>query len=191
MKQVYSDRPNDPIKELFTKIGAKQGSVLQICNIIKEAHNADIAPLSNTAILVEHAAYMYGARVVALPDQLWVADLDGRPVRGSTTYQPEAMLDKYLPQLLTDTTSFRNVMQSDYLQITGMPNIKTFSRWLVAHVGALTHMRVGLVSKDPGNASTAKPTPEFLKLMNIQMPKRVLQLLADAWNETFGSINAW
>ena len=187
VKRVYSNRPNDPIKDLFTKIGVKQGSVLQICNIIKEAHNADIAPLSDTAILVEHAAYMYKARVVAVPDQLWVADLDGKPVRGSTTYQPEAMLDKDLPQLLTNTTSSRNIMHPDYLHITGNTNVKRFSEWLVAHVGALTYMRVGLISKDSNNNSKAKPTPEFLKLMNTQSPKCVLQILADGWKENFGN----
>ena len=188
VKQVYGKLANDPLKALFTKMGVKQGSEDQICSIIRATHSKNTPPSLDRAVLVEHAMYLYEAwntPSYGEKFQLWMADLEGKPVLSNKMYQPADFLEKTLLQLLPQTTSQCNAVHPDYLKALDGDEHTKFSEWLSA-IGVLTLVRLGWCDSS-GASSNAKITDEFRKLVSNKGSSVVLQVIVSAWKANFGN----
>ena len=183
---------SEQLRRFYQKLGVNQGSVLEICKMIEEAHAGPKAPSYDPVVLMEQAIYLFQASEANLYvpyhfplKQLWLCTEGGAPSLSRFVYQPLSFVQPAVLEYVGNDPNTRQLMHAAYLTGIAPASQRSLSRWLLEHWKVFTWLRICKVS-DQGNP-TAERATEFQALMSRGDSKAFLALLTDSWAQNFGS----
>jgi hypothetical protein len=166
----------DPIRcKLFARLGVKDLSKAEVCDLITARHEQDSAPATNVDVLVEHARYLFETSRAGIsirkPQQFWVLDVDGQPRRAGTMYLDAVSMP--ICGILPQPTWNRMLLHLAYaLHYPSGKNKDNWVKWLESNLDVGLVMRIA----QSGNAFTE----EFLYAIDLSTVE-LLDIMVASW----------
>ena len=187
MHPDYVHPDDSPLHRLFSKLGVKEGGIVETCRIIKDFHtNKNMRAVSSPDECLEQLFYWFKASKAkkfndAVPD-MRVIDLTGRVMKASQIYQPQLLCREGLEDLLEGTTASQHFMHPMYLNKVDGEDCEKFSEWLDNKLHALRELRIGVI----GEKALTDESKHLI--VHSSLPKmKILEIVVDAWTANFGS----
>jgi hypothetical protein len=177
------------VRTLYQKLGVKQGTVREVCAMIKKAHGEGTPPSTNRDALIQHATYLFKAEGLEQYSShfspfmsLWMCTEGGKTARSQDMYQPRHRIQASARECLNDVEAL--YMDAKYFVSVPIEQHDKFSDWLTSTCKALTSLRVCKFNAQ-GKAGNEQ-SKEFKAMMNKKKTGLFLEVVASSWEQNFG-----